>query len=112
MTMEIVLKAASPGDFNIVIGDFVTEKDIELMFSGEIVCKMPENIRFPVVMRLCGVFKSNNEARRNGWDKDIPEGFSEWVVGKKAIRITILKATKERIDVESQAEVQNIDGNP
>lgn len=104
MAEETTLQEANPespkNDFNVVIGDFVTKIDLELIFSGENVNKMPENTTFPALMRLCGAFKSNNDARRNGWDKEIPEGFSEWTVGKKRIRLTIFKKTKQEEDYE------------
>ena len=29
-----------------------------------------------------GKFPSVTQAKKNGWDKPIPEGFSEWKVGK------------------------------
>jgi len=31
-----------------------------------------------------GVFKSISQARKNGWNKPIPEGFNIMTVGKKA----------------------------
>jgi len=37
-----------------------------------------------------GVFPSVSQARKNGWNKPIPKGFSEFVIGKKKAQITIL----------------------
>ena len=34
------------------------------------------------IMHLAGVFPSVGIARKNGWNKPIPEGFSEFTVGK------------------------------
>lgn len=34
------------------------------------------------IMAKVGFFKSVSDARRNGWDKPIPKGYSEYVVGK------------------------------
>lgn len=35
------------------------------------------------------IFSSTSEAKRNGWDKEIPKGFSQFIVGKKKHKITI-----------------------
>lgn len=88
------LTEAGPNDFNIVVGDFVTGRDIELVFGNEAVNKF-STTNFAALMKLCGAFKSANDARRNGWDKEIPEGFSEWEIGKKKIKLTILKVTAD-----------------
>ncbi len=87
----------NPNDFNIVIGSCVTDRDIEILFEREPINKLLDNITFPAIMKLCGAFKSTNDARKNGWNKEIPEGFSEWTIGKRQIRLTIFKLTKETI---------------
>ena len=43
------------------------------------------------LMAKAGIFNSVSDARRNGWDKPIPSGFSDLRVGKKKTRITIFK---------------------
>lgn len=35
------------------------------------------------VMHKAGVFSSVSQAKKNGWNKDIPDGFNEFIVGKK-----------------------------
>ena len=42
------------------------------------------------VMHRAGVFPSVSQARKNGWDKPIPKGMSEFVVGKRKFRVWIL----------------------
>jgi len=41
-------------------------------------------------MYQANVFSSISEARRNGWDKPVPTGFSQYTVGKHRALITIL----------------------
>ena len=36
------------------------------------------------IMHSIGLFKSITQARKNGWDKPIPEGFTKITVGRKA----------------------------
>lgn len=42
------------------------------------------------IMASAGVFPSVGQARKNGWGKPIPDGFSQYVVGKRKILITIV----------------------
>jgi hypothetical protein len=37
------------------------------------------------------IFTSTSEAKRNGWDKSIPDGFSQFIIGKRRNKITIFK---------------------
>jgi hypothetical protein len=41
------------------------------------------------VMHKAGIFPSVSQARKNGWNKPIPKGFSHFVVGKKKRQIFI-----------------------
>jgi hypothetical protein len=48
-----------------------------------------------VVMLVPNMFKSRTDARKNGWEgKEIPNGLSDLVVGKKKFRIWIFKPLK------------------
>ena len=42
------------------------------------------------LMHRANLFSSVSEARRNGWDKPVPTGFSQYVVGQYRALITIL----------------------
>ena len=42
------------------------------------------------IMHKAGVFPSVGIARKNGWNKPIPDGFSEFTVGKKKKKVWIL----------------------
>ena len=43
------------------------------------------------VMHAAGIFKSVGEARRNGWNKPIPDGYQHLIVTKRKISIYTLK---------------------
>jgi len=47
------------------------------------------------IMHRIGLFPSVGIARKNGWNKAIPEGFSEWTVGKNKIKVWILNEFNE-----------------
>jgi len=47
------------------------------------------------VMHLAGVFPSVGQARKNGWNKPIQPGFSEFTVGKMKKRVCILNEIPE-----------------
>lgn len=57
----------------------------------------PVEWRMPQLVKALGAFKSAGEAKRNGWDKDIPEGWSQHVIRIGHIRgvIHILKLVHE-----------------
>jgi hypothetical protein len=81
-------------EFNFV-SDKVSDADIEL-FMGPLepsdgpFVRFPDNWSMAHVMHSAGIFKSVSEAKRNGWDKTISQGFQALTVTKKKIKIFIL----------------------
>lgn len=59
--------------------------------NAETFIEYKDDIPFYVLMRDLGIFKSSSQAKKNGWDKPIPNGWSDFKVGKKKTRICILK---------------------
>jgi hypothetical protein len=47
------------------------------------------------VMHVAGVFPSIGIARKSGWNKPIPAGFSEFTVGKNRKKVWILNEFKD-----------------
>ena len=47
------------------------------------------------VMHAAGIFPSVGIARKNGWNKPIPNGFSEFTVGKAKKKVCILNEIKD-----------------
>lgn len=97
-------------DFNILIGDF-KESDKELFFGPledyDKFTIFPNETNLPSLLKELGFAKSKSQARKQipnmfklEADKDnkyleIPEGFSDFILGKKNKRLTILKITKD-----------------
>jgi len=84
----------SENEANILIGD-VTEED-KLLFFGPLYdfdkfTQADPNFRYPQLLKELGFFKSSGQARKAGWDKDIPLGWSEHTIGKLRRRLYIFK---------------------
>ena len=80
---------------NALIGKGVRERDKELFFGpireGDTFMRFSYEARLPVVLREMGIVQSGMEAVRNGWDCEIPDGFSDHFFGKRKKRLSILK---------------------
>jgi hypothetical protein len=70
------------GDWNITIGPHVLPGDQELLFGGQPVEHFDSSVTFADLLVRYNIFPSKGQARKAGWDKPIPTGWSEWVVGK------------------------------
>ena len=82
-----------PNEFNFTIGTVLTS-DLDLFFGpDETVTHLPATTTWPDVLVTCGVFSSKGQARKAGWEGTIPEGFSDQRIGKRKVRVTILKIT-------------------
>ncbi len=87
-----MLVRCSDNSINVVLGS-ASKEDIELFFQDleEPVNTLPIDTKLPVILREAGLFKSSSAARNNGWDKEIPMGWSEWVVGKMKTKLFIFR---------------------
>jgi hypothetical protein len=47
------------------------------------------------VMFFSGLFSSVSMARKNGWNKPVPNGFSKFTVGKNKVSVFILNKIDE-----------------
>lgn len=85
-------------DFNFRT-DNASERDVDVFFGpaddSDVNFILGENDTMANVMHHAGVFPSVTQARKNGWNKDIPVGFSDRRVGKNKKRITILNLTEK-----------------
>lgn len=80
-------------EFNILSGKW-EEQDKDLFFGplspqDEFLVVTEPKLMAHLLNQL-GLFNSVSNARKNGWDKPIPNGFSDFVIGKLNIRVTIL----------------------
>ena len=66
----------------------VTKKDKDLFFGpldgDEVFIEIEPHWNMANIMHVAGIFKSATQARKNGEDKPIPEGFTHITRGKKA----------------------------
>lgn len=65
-----------------------SKNDLELFFgSDETFIIIQDHWTMANIMKEAGIFPSVTQARKNGWNKPIPEGFQEFIVGKKKKKI-------------------------
>lgn len=82
-------------DFNFHSCD-TSERDIELLFGpmephdGPFI-ELEDHWLLAHVMHAAGVFKSVGEAKRNGWDKPVPKGWSQFTVTKRKVGVFVFK---------------------
>lgn len=85
-------------DLNIIIvNGFIEEEDKELIFQDEdVVMRSPLTDIHDLLLEL-GSFPSKSQARKN-WKgpKTIPDGFSEFSVGKLRRKLTIWNPTESK----------------
>lgn len=82
-------------DVNITVGSFVRPEDSEL-FSGEQINRhyMRTDINIANILRDMGIFKSTTQARNSGWNKIVPDGWTDVTIGKLKNRICIWNPTE------------------
>ena len=80
---DFILKGSTEKDINLFLGP-VSEDQATVEFERG------DWLRIAHFMSQAGIFPSVGQAKKNGWDKPIPLGFSHFIVGKKKSRITIL----------------------
>lgn len=85
---DFILKGTKETDKNLFLGPI--SKDQET-----IEFELNDNLRIAHFMAQANIFPSVGQARKNGWDKSIPSGFSEFMVGKAKKRITILNIKED-----------------
>ena len=84
-------------DFNFIAKNTSSE-DIDLFLGPlepeeETTFEIEERDIMAHLLFKAGVFPSVSQARKNGWNKEIPDGFTSIHAGKNKIRLTILNLT-------------------
>lgn len=82
-------------EFNVLIGNW-EESDKDLFFGPLTAADQFVEREDSSVAKLLldlGLFSSVGQAKKAGWNIPIPDGFSDWAIGKKRTRVTILKIT-------------------
>lgn len=61
----------------VIIGD-AFQADLDILFEpNDTIVKFKLDVQWPQVLKALGIFKSGSDAKRNGWDKPIDNGWSE-----------------------------------
>jgi hypothetical protein len=81
--VNLIHKNVSKEDRELLLGPF--EKD-----DGPIIEFGDECTTMAHLMHLAECFKSIGDARKNGWNKPIPNGYQQFTFGKKRLKIYIL----------------------
>lgn len=71
-------------DFNFISKN-VEYDDLDLFFgplTDETFIQIEDHWTMANIMKEAKIFPSTTQARKNGWNKDIPSGFSFYEVGK------------------------------
>jgi len=68
----------------------IEANDLEMFGMDDENIILGENWILAHVMHAAGLFPSVSEARRNGWDKPIPPGLSDFTVGRGKKKVWIL----------------------
>ena len=85
-------------DYNVLVNKHLRGDEETLFFDGEVVNKVPAETTLLDIVVAAGVFPSKAQARRCGWVREIPDGFSRFErIGKRRVNITIFKPTKDNI---------------
>jgi len=73
----------------------VSTEEMKLFgFDDEPAVVLKNNWMLAHVMHVAGLFPSVTSARKNGWNRPIPNGFSEFTVGKGKKKVFILNEIK------------------
>ncbi len=74
------------------ISNDVTKNDKDLFFGpindNDVFVKIESHWVMAHLLHHIGLFKSISQARKNGWNHEIPKGFNFWTVGRKAKKQT------------------------
>jgi hypothetical protein len=79
----------------IVVTPHVLPTDAGLFFGDEPVICVPADTTLWRLLVDQGFFPGTAQAKGAGWPREIPDGFTDHVIGKLRRRLTILKARPE-----------------
>jgi len=85
-------------EFCVLIGSGVEESDLELFFGpmtehDEVIRPDPA-VTLHALIRDLGLVKNSKQAKDVKMFGLVPDGFSDWTIGKMKRRLTILKITE------------------
>ena len=86
--------------FNVIVGG-VSRSDLRSFFgplTGDEVFLHLEDTHWANLLKTLGIFPSAGQARKNGWDKEIPVGFSEASFKKQRTVVFVFRQPLGRWD--------------
>jgi hypothetical protein len=75
------------GFLEAVFGPYTNDPSVN---DNDVICVFGDTDIMAHIMWRSGIFKSIGEARKNGWNKPIPPGFTDLTVTKHKVRICIM----------------------
>lgn len=81
---NFVHPAVQPGDVELFLGPLTPD-------DGPFT-PLPPEWTMAHVMHAAGLFPSVGQARKNGWAKPVPPGYSQYTVSKRKVRVYVLNA--------------------
>lgn len=91
--------------WNILINnEFVVGDEADLFFQAPIDWIADKDTDMWTILVFIGAFKSRSDAKRNGFERTIPDGWTELKVGKFKVHVCILKPTIDNL-TPNQIEV-------
>lgn len=81
--IDFIKKDTSQKDIELFLGPVDKEQE-QIFFEDK------EGLTLAHFLAEAKIFPSISQAKKNNWDKNIPKGFSQFIIGKKRSMITIL----------------------
>lgn len=81
--VDFVLKNTSENDRGLFLGPISSDQDIVEVDSFD-------SMLMAHLVAQAGIFPSVGQARKNGWNKPVPKGFTTLIIGKGKSKVTIL----------------------
>ena len=80
---DFVLRGTTERDRDLFLGPILPDQNT-VEFSNN------DGLKIAHFMMQAGIFPSVGQARKNGWNRPVPSGFSHFIVGKNKSSIAIL----------------------
>jgi len=85
-------------EYNFIVkNQFLVGDEQQLFFCGEPVTFLEPTVDMFDILVQTGIFASKSQARKSGRDKEIPEGFTDMIIGKLRKRICIFNPTEKNL---------------
>jgi hypothetical protein len=76
-------------EFNFFKSKVFTDKSLFFFGEEETLISIEDTWLMAHILFSCSIFPSVTQARKNGWDKPIPKGFSQIRAGKNKVLISV-----------------------